>query len=92
MQTKDSEVLASRSDWPTRRRLLRGAAGAGLVLATAPAGLRHAAAQSWSSGDPFGLGVASGAPRADGFVLWTRLAPEPLSVDPSAPGGIEGRL
>ena len=25
--------------------------------------------------DPFTLGVASGAPRPDGFVLWTRLAP-----------------
>lgn len=27
---------------------------------------------------PFSLGVASGDPAADGFVLWTRLAPEPL--------------
>jgi alkaline phosphatase D len=29
----------------------------------------------------FGLGVASGDPRPDGFVLWTRLAPTPLAVD-----------
>jgi alkaline phosphatase D len=29
--------------------------------------------------DPFTLGVASGEPTADGFVLWTRLAPEPLA-------------
>ena len=28
--------------------------------------------------DPFTLGVASGAPREDGVVLWTRLAPRPL--------------
>ncbi|MDB6131034.1 MAG: Alkaline phosphatase [Verrucomicrobiales bacterium] len=28
---------------------------------------------------PFQLGVASGDPAPDGFVLWTRLAPEPLS-------------
>ena len=28
---------------------------------------------------PFTLGVASGDPSADGFVIWTRLAPEPLS-------------
>lgn len=28
--------------------------------------------------DPFALGVASGAPREDGVVLWTRLAPRPL--------------
>lgn len=31
---------------------------------------------------PFQLGVASGDPSADGFVLWTRLAPKPLE-----PGG-----
>ncbi|MCI2419321.1 alkaline phosphatase D family protein [Saccharopolyspora sp. K220] len=29
----------------------------------------------------FGLGVASGDPRPDGVVLWTRLAPEPLAAD-----------
>lgn len=28
---------------------------------------------------PFQLGVASGDPAADGFVLWTRLAPQPLA-------------
>jgi len=39
---------------------------------------------------PFSLGVASGAPRADGFVLWTRLAPEPLSSNPETPGGMSG--
>lgn len=32
--------------------------------------------------DPFTLGVASGMPREDSVVLWTRLAPRPL-----APGG-----
>src|SRR5690348_14421679 len=31
--------------------------------------------------DPFTLGVASGDPAEDGFVLWTRLAPEPLADD-----------
>jgi alkaline phosphatase D len=30
------------------------------------------------SSDPFRLGIASGDPRADGFVLWTRLAPDPV--------------
>ena len=29
--------------------------------------------------DPFRLGVASGDPAADGFVLWTRLAPDPVN-------------
>ena len=28
--------------------------------------------------NPFTLGVASGDPSADGFVLWTRLAPRPI--------------
>ena len=31
------------------------------------------------SADPFALGVASGDPSLDGFVLWTRLAPDPLN-------------
>src|SRR5699024_9310235 len=31
--------------------------------------------------NPFQLGVASGDPLADGVVLWTRLAPKPLSAD-----------
>ena len=31
--------------------------------------------------DPFTLGVASGDPTQDGFVLWTRLAPNPLDPD-----------
>ncbi len=35
--------------------------------------------------DPFTLGVASGSPRADGVVLWTRLATMPLAPD----GGLE---
>jgi alkaline phosphatase D len=30
---------------------------------------------------PFGVGVASGDPRADGVVLWTRLAPQPLELN-----------
>lgn len=32
-------------------------------------------APRWAT-DPFTLGVASGQPRPDGFVLWTRLAPD----------------
>ena len=35
-------------------------------------------APSFSSA-PFSLGVASGDPEADGVVIWTRLAPEPLA-------------
>ena len=79
----------------SRRRVLRGAASAGLALIAAPAVLRHARAQTGlpqnsRAGNPFSLGVASGAPRQDGFVLWTRLAPDPLSVNPETPGGMSG--
>lgn len=41
-----------------------------------PTTTRHTARLS---GDPFGLGVASGDPRADSVILWARLAPTPLS-------------
>lgn len=34
---------------------------------------------------PFQLGVASGDPAADGFVIWTRLAPEPLALGGGMP-------
>lgn len=34
---------------------------------------------------PFQLGVASGDPASDGFVLWTRLAPQPLEVGGGMP-------
>jgi alkaline phosphatase D len=75
------------------RRRFVGGAGAGLIgLIAAPAVFSGAFAQErrWSGGDPFSLGVASGAPRPDGFVLWTRLAPDPLSPDPATPGGMTG--
>lgn len=38
---------------------------------------------------PFTLGVASGAPRADGFVIWTRLAPRPLEGGGMEPKPVE---
>jgi alkaline phosphatase D len=39
--------------------------------------------------DPFTLGVASGDPLADGVVLWTRLAPDPLHGGGMPPGDVE---
>src|SRR5271168_4571355 len=74
-----------------RRRFIAGT-GAGVIgIITAPALISGAFAQArWSGGNPFSLGVASGAPRPDGFVLWTRLAPDPLSPDPATPGGMTG--
>jgi alkaline phosphatase D len=75
-----------------RRGVVMGLAAGCLGVIAAPTVVGRAAAQvrRWSAGDPFSLGVASGAPRADGFVLWTRLAPDPLSADPATPGGMTG--
>lgn len=63
-----------------RRQLVRNAlAMAGLALG---GGVAHAQAiPRWLS-YPFTLGVASGVPTSDGFVIWTRLAPLPFE-----PGG-----
>jgi phosphodiesterase/alkaline phosphatase D-like protein len=61
----------------TRRDLLRALAT--LPLATAPCAGAAAPATPSLPRDPFSLGVASGYPRPDGMVLWTRLAPEPLA-------------
>lgn len=72
----------------SRRQLLAQLSGAAL-LTFAPTPLVYAR-ELWRTGDPFSLGVASGSPRTDGFVLWTRLAPEPLSRDASMPGGMAG--
>ena len=38
---------------------------------------------------PFQLGVASGDPASDGFVLWTRLAPKPLEGGGMKPESVE---
>jgi len=61
-------------------------AGAGLARASAtqplsPVDLRRTAAATALPADPFTLGVASGDPASDGFVIWTRLAPSPLEDD-----------
>src|SRR5437868_354621 len=68
-----------------RRRFLddlsrRAAALALGGLFAAPAWRAHAGADARLSGGdhPFTLGVASGMPRPDSVVLWTRLAPQPL--------------
>ena len=71
-----------------RNFLLVGAAAVALpVLPTARAA---AAATPRALGDPFTLGVASGDPTADGVVLWTRLAVDPLAED--GRGGMPSRV
>ncbi|AXG76499.1 alkaline phosphatase D family protein [Streptomyces paludis] len=72
------------------RRALLGATGT-LALAVAAGNLsagRAGAAERFQE-DPFALGVASGDPWPDGVVLWTRLAPRPLTPDGS--GGMSPR-
>jgi alkaline phosphatase D len=59
----------------SRREFTRLAAAAG-ALAIVPFG--NATSQVRFSSYPFQLGVASGDPSADGFVIWTRIAPEPF--------------
>lgn len=58
----------------SRRHLLAG----GAALVAAPALLRS---QGLWRNYPFNLGIASGDPAPDGFVIWTRIAPEPLADD-----------
>jgi alkaline phosphatase D len=55
-----------------RRRCLLGLSA---IFATTVAPAR--AAEWKTQDDPFTLGVASGEPAPDGFVIWTRLAPRP---------------
>jgi alkaline phosphatase D len=63
----------------TRRRFMQGALALAAASILAPPIVRPARAQARFTAYPFTLGVASGSPRADSVVLWTRLAPEPLS-------------
>jgi alkaline phosphatase D len=62
----------------SRRRFIQRAVAAS-ALTLAPIG--RLAAQVRFSSYPFKLGVASGDPAPDGFVLWTRIAPEPFEPE-----------
>lgn len=57
-----------------RRHFLFASLGSAFVLR--PFGILQAAPRL--PDDPFTLGVASGSPRPDSVVIWTRLAPRPL--------------
>ena len=74
-------IWRARTD---RRAFLLG----GLALVGAGALTRVQARPRWSA-SPFSLGVASGDPAHDGVVLWTRLAPEPLSGGGMPPEPVE---
>jgi alkaline phosphatase D len=67
----------------SRRTLLFSGAAAGVAgaVTTWPLAASAAPYRGPLRCDPFTLGVASGDPEPDGFVLWTRLAPAPLAED-----------
>src|SRR3982751_5632408 len=58
----------------TRRELNRAALWLALGNLASPLRAQAQPAPRWTS-NPFTLGVASGQPRADSIVLWTRLVP-----------------
>lgn len=82
-----------------RRTLLTSLAGtAGLVAcqttAGATAGAPAPATLSYGRGTLgedtlFPLGVASGDPLSDGFVIWTRIIPDPLALETPLTGSID---
>jgi alkaline phosphatase D len=70
----------------TDRRKFLGYSAAGaaaVMLGTGAWDPSHSFAAPKVRSNPFSLGVASGDPRHDGVVLWTRLAPEPFAPDGS---------
>jgi alkaline phosphatase D len=69
----------------SRRDTLRWASGVLLAAVGRSVSAQTPRSAPRFTENPFKLGVASGDPVADGFVLWTRLAPfpfEPEAVDP----------
>ena len=90
---KAPSTLGARSSLSRRQALGLGLAALAQPLLSSPAlagGLLVPPSPSARQNNPFPLGIASGDPLPDGFVLWTRLAPEPLSRDPQTPGGMRG--
>lgn len=73
----------------TRRRLLshlsRQAAALAFGNLFATGGPARAAGRVVFGREPFSLGVASGMPRPDSVLLWTRLAPDPHAPDGGMP-------
>ena len=76
----------------SRRRLLTVFGGAAVTALSIPLESGKALAQPMFRTYPFQLGVASGDPSPDGFVIWTRLAPEPFEIGygmPMAPVAVD---
>ncbi|MPZ42963.1 MAG: alkaline phosphatase [Betaproteobacteria bacterium] len=70
-------MTSERAPSALRRRLLAAAWSLAAAGVLAPSSARPARAARFEK-CPFTLGVASGCPRPNGIVLWTRLAPDPL--------------
>ncbi len=76
---------------PSRRKVLGSIGSLGALSLSACASAPASVGLGKSSGrydDLFTLGVASGDPVSDGFVIWTRLAPEPMAEN----GGLDGPM
>jgi alkaline phosphatase D len=69
-----------------RRTMLRGIAASALLTTSGALFSRAVWSQPVFSENPFALGVASGDPAPDGFVIWTKLAPKPLERGGGMPG------
>src|SRR5438046_10473084 len=61
-----------------RRGLLRALGAAALLTSTGGVFARSLWGNPLFATYPFPLGVASGDPATDGFVIWTKIAPKPL--------------
>ena len=75
-------AIVSRRQFLQRAALLGAAAFLHPLSSCAVARARFAAY-------PFALGVASGSPRPEGMVLWTRIAPKPLEGGGMEPEALE---
>ncbi|MBU4433930.1 MAG: alkaline phosphatase D family protein [Alphaproteobacteria bacterium] len=72
-------LLIDRYDL-SRRHLLRALGGSAASALVLPFLTGAALAQPIFNTYPFQLGIASGDPAPDGFVIWTRLAPAPFEI------------
>ena len=68
-----------------RRTVLRGLGASTVLTTTGTFFTRRASAAPAFSAFPFALGVASGDPAPDGFVIWTKIAPKPLERGSGVP-------
>ena len=88
--------MTSSGPRPCSRRRFLASGGALLGAAMLPRIPRlpgaWAAPAVEAAGPVFTLGVASGEPRPDGVVLWTRLAPQPLAGGRMAPVAVPVRF